>query len=128
MAWWWFSKASCTASAICSWAGRCSYPPIMLFSRNPPGPKIAAMVGCDVLLLLRGGSCRITVRYWRSKFTAIRGRMAFEVVRARLLFERYIDALGNRSTALFAGLLEIRFGCAFCQRACPIPGNHGLNL
>jgi hypothetical protein len=48
--------------------------------------------------------------------------MAFDVVRARLFFERYIDALGNRFIELFVGLLEIRFGCAFSQRACPIPG------
>ncbi len=61
-------------------------------------------------------------------FTAFRDGMAFDVVRARLFFERYIDALGNRFMAFFAELLEIRFGCAFSQRACLIPGNHGLNL
>ena len=54
--------------------------------------------------------------------------MAFDVVRARLFFERDINALGNPFIAFFAGLLEIRLGGAFCQRACPIPGNHGLNL
>jgi hypothetical protein len=48
--------------------------------------------------------------------------MAFDVVRAGLFFERHIDALGKRLIALFVYLLEFRFGCAFSQRACPIPG------
>lgn len=57
-----------------------------------------------------------------SDFTAFRGRMAFDVVRAGLFFERHVHALGNRFIALSIGLLEIRFGCAFYQSACPIPG------
>ena len=54
--------------------------------------------------------------------------MTFDVVCASLFLERYIDALDKRFIAPFVALLEIRFGCAFSQRACPIPGNHGLNL
>lgn len=61
-------------------------------------------------------------------FTTFRGRMTFDIVCTRLFFERHVDALDKRFIAPFVGLLEIRFGCAFSQRACPIPGNHGLNL
>jgi hypothetical protein len=57
-----------------------------------------------------------------SDSTAFRDRMAFDVVRASLFFERHVDALDKRFIASFVGLLEIRFGCAFSQKACPIPG------
>ncbi len=82
---------------------------------------------CAALLALCGGYCCSAVRAWPSDFTPFRRRMAFDVVRAGLFIKRHVDALGNPFSALFVGLLEIRFGCAFSQRACPIPGNHGLN-
>ena len=62
-----------------------------------------------------------------TEFTWLGDRMAFDIVLARLLFERHVHALGCRFIALFVCLVENRLGGAFCQRACPIPGNHGLN-
>jgi len=54
--------------------------------------------------------------------------MTLDIVRADLFFERHVDTLDNRFNAFLAGMLEVRLGSAFSQRACLFPGNHGLNL
>src|SRR5271157_1433829 len=67
------------------------------------------------------------IRQWTAEFTRLRDRMAFDIVRARLLLQRHVHAFGNRLLALFVCLVENRLGGAFCQRACPIPLNQSLN-